>query len=100
LRGVGDNSNQRSQFLDPKQGNLVVVDFRFNNNGNESKTLHQSALKLLGRDGREFDPDTDTFGYIPNERNIFLEQVNPGVTEDGEAIFSVIRTHCTNTTSA
>jgi hypothetical protein len=78
-----------SQFLPTKQGNYVVVDFRFTNNGNESKTLHQNALKLLDRDGREFDPDTDTFGYIPNERNIFLEQVNPGVTEDGEVIFSV-----------
>ena len=78
-----------SQFLDPKQGNFVVVDFRFTNNGSESKTLHQNALKLLDGDGREFDPDTDTFGYIPNERNIFLEQVNPGVTEEGEVIFSV-----------
>lgn len=78
-----------SQFLPSKQGNFVVVNFRFTNNGNESKTLHQNALKLLDRDEREFDPDTDTFGYIPNERNIFLEQVNPGVTEDGEVIFSV-----------
>jgi flagellar motor protein MotB len=82
-------SRLNSQFLEPKQGNFVVVDFRFTNNGSESKTLHQNALKLLDRDGREFDPDTDTFGYIPNERNIFLEQVNPGVTEDGEVIFSV-----------
>lgn len=78
-----------SQFLDSKQGNFIVVDFRFTNNGSESKTLHQNALKLVDGDGREFDPDTDTFGYIPNDRNIFLEQVNPGVTEDGEVIFSV-----------
>ena len=31
----------------------------------------------------------DTFGYIPNEKNIFLNQVNPGVTQPGEVIFSV-----------
>lgn len=62
---------------------------RFTNIGSESKTLPQNALKLLDLDGRESDPDTDTFGYIPNERNIFLEQVNPGVTEEGEVIFSV-----------
>jgi hypothetical protein len=78
-----------SQFVDPKQGNFVVVDFRFTNNGSEAKTLHQNALKLLDGDGREFDPDTDTFGYIPTERNIFLEQVNPGVTKNGEVIFFV-----------
>ncbi len=78
-----------SRFLDPKQGNFVVVDFDFTNNGSESKTLHQNALKLLDRDGREFDADTDTFGYIPNEKNMFLDQVNPGVTKSGQVIFTV-----------
>jgi hypothetical protein len=27
--------------------------------------------------------------YIPSDKNIFLKQVNPGVAEDGEVIFSV-----------
>ncbi len=38
---------------------------------------------------RESRPDTDTFGYIDPNRNIFLEQVNPGVTQEGTVIFTV-----------
>jgi len=75
--------------LPPKQGNFIVVDFRFTNDGNETKTLHQQAVQLVDSAGRESEPDTDTFGYIPQDRNIFLEQVNPGVTENGQVIFSV-----------
>ena len=72
-----------------KQGNFVVVDFNFTNNGNDSKTLHSGALQLVDSSGRTSNPDTDTFGYIPSEKNIFLNQVNPGVTQPGEVIFSV-----------
>ncbi len=46
-------------------------------------------MALLDSSDRESRPDTDTFGYIENERNIFLEQVNPGVTREGTAIFTV-----------
>lgn len=93
---VVTSARQASQLNDqfggitpPKQGNFVIVDFRFKNNSNEAKTLHSAALKLIDEDGRESDPDTDTFSYIPPEENIFLEQVNPGVTKDAEVIFSV-----------
>jgi len=82
-------SDQFVGIMPAKQGDFVIVDFHFKNNSNEAKTLHSGALKLIDRDGREFDPDTDTFSYIPQERNIFLEQVNPGVTKDAEVIFSV-----------
>ena len=93
---VVTNARQATQLNDqfggitpPKQGNFVIVDFRFRNDSNEAKTLHPGALKLIDEDGREFDPDTDTFSYIPPEENLFLEQVNPGVTKDAEVIFSV-----------
>jgi hypothetical protein len=88
-----DQTNQITDtyggVLPTKQGNFVVVDFRYRNDGNESKTLHQQAMQLVDSSGRESDPDTDTFGYIPQDRNIFQEQVNPGVTENGQVIFSV-----------
>lgn len=73
----------------PKQGNFVIVDFNFTNNGNEAKTLSSNTLALYDSSNRKFSPDTDTFGYIPNDKNIFLNQVNPGVTKNGEVIFSV-----------
>ena len=65
------------------------MDFRFKNDANEAKTLHTAAMKLIDREDREFDPDTDSFGYIPQEKNVLLEQVNPGVTKEGQVIFSV-----------
>ncbi len=73
----------------PKNGNFIVVDFGFRNDGNEAKTLHTGALQLVDSAGRTSDPATDTFGYIPNDKNVFLNQVNPGVIQPGEVIFSV-----------
>lgn len=78
-----------SQFLEPKQGNFIIVDLAFTNNGSEPTTLSTQSISLLDSGGSESRPDPDTFGYIEPNRNIFLEQVNPGVSREGEAIFSV-----------
>jgi hypothetical protein len=76
-------------FDPPKRGNFVVVQFQFTNNRAESVTLDQTHMALIDSQGREFEPDVETFGYIPTEKDIFLEQVNPGVTERGMVIFTV-----------
>jgi hypothetical protein len=67
----------------------VIVDFNFTNRSGEPITLAQQSLALIDNSGNKSEPDTDTFGYIPSDRNIFLEQVNPGVTKQGQVIFSV-----------
>ena len=77
------------QFGDSKQGNFVVVDFDFVNNSNEALTLATQSVALIDSEGRESQADSDSFEYIPRDRNIFLEQVNPGVTEQGSIIFTV-----------
>lgn len=92
---VVTNAQKTNELADPfgvrpaKQGTFVIVDFQFTNGGNESKTLHQQALQLVDSSGRESDPDTDDLMYIPQDRNIFLQQVNPGVTQAGQVIFTV-----------
>lgn len=43
----------------------------------------------LDSQGRQYEADTDTFGYIPVEKDIFLNQVNPGVIQEGRIIYSV-----------
>lgn len=78
-----------SEFLEPKRGNFVVVDFTFRNNDNEAVTLDSNSLALLDSEGRKFETDTDTFGYIDPAKDIFLDQVNPGVQQQGEVIFTV-----------
>ena len=78
-----------SQFGDTKQGNFVIVDFNFTNQGNEAVTLDPVSLTLIDAQGRESEADTDSFGYIPADKDIFLEQVNPGVTREGQVIYTV-----------
>jgi hypothetical protein len=78
-----------SEFMEPKQGNFVVVDFAFTNNGTEPVTLDGESLSLIDGEGRTFKTDPDTFGYIDPAKDIFLDQVNPGVAQQGEVIFTV-----------
>ena len=73
----------------PKQGNFVVVDFTFKNNDDKPVTLATNSLSLIDSQGRSSNAAPDVFEYISRDKQIFLEQVNPGVTQDGEAIFSV-----------
>jgi hypothetical protein len=77
------------QFGETKRGDFVIVDFDFTNRSSEPITLSQQSLALIDSSGNKSEPDTDTFGYIPRNRNIFLEQVNPGVTKQGQVIFTV-----------
>ena len=74
---------------DPKQGNFVVVDFEIRNTSNESQTVTSNSIKLKDSEGNESEPDTDTFSYIEPDRQLLAEQINPGVTTEGEVIFSV-----------
>jgi hypothetical protein len=67
----------------------VIVDFDFTNNGNDAITLDNESLALIDSEGLESKPSSDSFFYIPENRRIFLERINPGVTRQGEAIFEV-----------
>lgn len=86
-----DQLQQREfgEFGETKQGNFVVVNFEFTNNSNEPITLDTLSITLVDDQGRESNPDTDTFGYVPQELDPFLTQVNPGVTQPGRVIFTV-----------
>jgi len=78
-----------SDFGDTKTGNFAIVDFNFTNRGNESVTLDTISLPLFDSQGRQYNADTDTIGYIDPSKDIFLNQVNPGVTQQGQIIYSV-----------
>jgi uncharacterized protein DUF4352 len=78
-----------SKFAKTEQGNFVIVDFDFTNNGNETITLHNDSLALIDSEGRESKADSGYFPYIPEDQRIFLERINPGVTQRGQAIFEV-----------
>lgn len=70
-------------------GNFVIVDFNFTNGNKEAVTLDSESFRLIDSEGREFEVDTDTFEYVEPDKDIFLDQVNPGVSKEGEVIFTV-----------
>ena len=72
-----------------KKGNFVIVNFLFTNNADKATTLDSASLTLLDGEGCEFAATPDEFAYIAPGKNIFSENVNPGVTKDGEVIFAV-----------
>ena len=86
-----DSAFRNLQVLPAKQkkGNYVIVEFLFTNNADEATRLDSGSLTLLDGEGCEFETTSNDFAYIAPGKNIFLENVNPGVTKDGEVIFTV-----------
>jgi hypothetical protein len=72
-----------------KNGNFIVVHLIFKNNDNEPATLDSSSLAILDDKGRTSETDPDASMYVPTNQDLFLNQVNPGVSKQGEAIFDV-----------
>lgn len=87
------NSVQESTELralgEKKQGNFVTVELTFINNGDEAVTLDSASLAIIDDQNRTFDTDTDASLYVPTNRDLFLNQVNPGVTFQGTTIFNI-----------
>jgi hypothetical protein len=79
----------KAPYSGTKQGNFVIVDFNFTNGTKEAVTLDTASLTLIDSEGRKFEADTDTYEYVPMNKDIFLEQVNPGVMQQGQTIFTV-----------
>ena len=78
-----------AEFSEPEQGNFVIVNFDFTNNGSEPLTVDEGSLAVVDSEGRRNGADPDKFEYIPDDRFMFLENVNPGTTTKGQAIFTV-----------
>ena len=78
--------------LENLKGTFVAVDFTFYNTGSETRTLDESALKLKDSQGRSYDVIQDNMMVVPMSKDIFLEDVSPGVSKQGRAYFSVAPT--------
>ena len=77
------------QFGETKRGNFVIVDFNFTNNSSEAVTLDSASVALMDSSGNKSEVDPDYFSYVPTNKEVFLENVNPDVTRPGEVIFTV-----------
>ena len=82
-------STELKTYGEHKKGNFVIVDVVFKNNGKEAVTLDSSSLVILDDKGRENETDPDASMYVPTNQDLFLNQVNPGVTKQGRVIFDI-----------
>jgi hypothetical protein len=89
IQNAAQATELTARFSDPVQGNFVVVNFTFTNNSNEAVSMDETYLTLIDGQGRRNEADPDKFEYIPDSRYLFYENVNPGVTRKGQAIFTV-----------
>lgn len=72
-----------------KQGDFVIVDVTFINNGKEPVPLDSASLALRDDQDRTHETDPDASLYVPTNQDLFLNQVNPGVSKQGRVIFTV-----------
>ncbi len=83
-------ANQLVSFYgETKGGNFIVVDFQLKNNSNDGLELSSESLALFDGNGRKFKFDTDTFLYIDSPKLIFLSDMDPGDSQEGQVIFKV-----------
>ena len=65
----------------------MVVEFTFDNLGNEEVTLDPIMhMSLKDDQGREFGSFDGAYEYVASDRDLFLP-VNPGVAQEGTVIF-------------
>ncbi|WP_026927844.1 DUF4352 domain-containing protein [Granulicoccus phenolivorans] len=81
-------TTQLKSALGNKSGNWVVVDVTIKNNGQKQATITSSDLKLVEADGTEYSTDSDNIMYLDSEKNLFLKQINPKLSTDGQVLFA------------
>ena len=78
---------QRNDLGERRTGNFIVVDLAVRNNGDEAITVDSASLAILDAQGRVHEADTDAF--VPSGLDLFLKQINPGVTEQARVVFKI-----------
>jgi Domain of unknown function (DUF4352) len=79
-----------AEYTPPKQGSYVVVEFDYTYNGDSPVSLGEIPWVLTDGEGRSYNYDSDaTIDYSNVDESILYEEVNPGVTRPGKAIFAV-----------
>lgn len=81
-----------NQFIDDvtTEGKFIVVGAKISNNDKESRTLSSMMFKLRDDQDRKFEASSDfEVMMILDDNNLFLEEVNPGMSRTGIFVFEV-----------
>lgn len=76
-------------YGDTKSGHWLVVNVNVANNSKEAVTIDSSYFKLLESDGTVYETDSDSIMYIDSEKSLFLEEINPKLSKDGQLLFAI-----------
>jgi Domain of unknown function (DUF4352) len=80
----------RSNFGTSKQGDFILIEFTFTNGRSEEVTIDPELHMTLTDDqGQKYGTDVDAYEFVPVDKDIFLQPVNPGVSQDGIAVYQV-----------
>ena len=91
VTAVKTTDKLESEFTDSKTttGKFLWVDLTINNYGRKPITADDTAVSILDSQGREFKAYAESFSFIPDDKKLFLEQINPGMAKVGEVIFEL-----------
>lgn len=81
-----------NQFIDAvtTDGKFIVVEATLTNNAKEAKTFLSNMFEVVDDQGRTFQTLTDAnLMMMLGDQNLFVEQVNPGMSRTGVFVFEV-----------
>ena len=81
LRTARQATTLQDPFGQTREGTFIVVDVNLQNNSDSAVTLDTTSMSLLDSEGREPTAEPDMFLFISPELQLFLENVNPGVSK-------------------
>lgn len=93
VNGVKEYQSLGNSFTSKDaQGVFKVVSLKIENVGKETKTIDSSMIKLMDSEGRTFERSIDgqtAKGLSQGQVDLFLQQVQPGLSVNGEIVFDV-----------
>lgn len=91
ITGAQTRAVLKDEIWGPKRasGKWVIVSGTITNNGQDSILADDSVVHLVDSRGRQFDSSSEGLLYVPEEKNMFLKQINPGLTKQFQIIFEV-----------
>lgn len=96
VNGVKEYQSLGNSFTSKDaQGIFKVVSLKIENVGKETKTIDSSMIKLTDSEGRTFERSIDgqtAKGLAQGQVDLFLQQVQPGLSMNGEIVFDVPET--------
>lgn len=77
------------EFGQTAQGEYTILHVSVKNIGNESQLLADSAQYVYDSSGRKYDADSAAGLYLNGNSNVFLQEINPGNTVQGQIAFDM-----------